>query len=62
MDLDTAGLALLLVDLVAVGGLFVYAWLELRRQTTDIGRVGGVLALAALAFVLYFIGRALLGI
>jgi hypothetical protein len=34
----------------------------LREQTSDLGRVGGVVVLAALAFVLYLVGRAFLGI
>jgi hypothetical protein len=62
MNLDQFGQALLLVDLVAVGGFAVYALLDLRRQTSDAGRVGGVVALMALGYVFYFIGRALLGV
>ena len=62
MNLDQFGQALLLVDLVAVGGFAVYALLDLRRQTSDAGRVGGVFALMALGYVFYFIGRALLGV
>jgi len=45
---------------LAAAGFMVFAWRELREQTSDIGRVGGVVALAALAFVFYFAGRALL--
>jgi hypothetical protein len=62
MNLDQFGQALLLVDLVAVGGFAVYALLDLRRQTSDVGRVGGVVALMALCYVFYFVGRALLGV
>jgi len=62
MNLDQFGQALLLVDLVAVGGFAIYALLDLRRQTSDAGRVGGVVALMALGYVFYFIGRALLGV
>jgi hypothetical protein len=34
----------------------------LQRQTSDVGRIGGVVAIAALCFVFYFIGRAFLGV
>ena len=62
MNLDQLGKLALFIDLIAVGGLLVVGWLDLRRQTSDIGRVGGVVTLAALGFVFYFVGRALLGI
>lgn len=60
MTLESIGRVALLIDVIALGGLLVFAWLDLRRQTTDIGKVGGVTALIALAFVFYFVGRALL--
>lgn len=62
MTLETVGRVALFIDVIAVGGLLVFAWLDLRRQTTDAGKVGGVTALIALAFVFYFAGRALLGL
>jgi hypothetical protein len=60
--LDRIGQAALLIDVVALIGLVAYAWLDLRRQTSDTGKVGGVVALMALCFVFYFAGRALLGV
>ena len=54
------GRIVLLLDALAAAAFLVLAWLDLREQTTDIGRVGGVVALAALAFVFYFVGRAFL--
>jgi|SoimicmetaTmtLPC_FD_contig_61_548007_length_869_multi_2_in_0_out_0_2 hypothetical protein len=60
MTLDLAERIILLLDTLAAAGFMVFAWRELREQTSDIGRVGGVVALAALAFVFYFAGRALL--
>ena len=62
MTLDTVGRIALFIDMIAVGGLIAFAWLDLRRQTSDLGRVGGVTALIALCFVFYFIGRAFLGL
>jgi len=62
MTLDNIGRAVLLVDLVAISAFLILAWWNLREQTTDIGRVGGVVALMALCFVFYFVGRAFLGV
>ena len=59
--LETVGHIALFIDIVAVAALMVFAWLDLRRQTSDLGKVGGVTALIALAFVFYFAGRAFLG-
>ena len=60
MTLDLAERIILLLDTLAAAGFMVFAWRVLREQSSDIGRVGGVVALAALAFVFYFAGRALL--
>ena len=62
MTMHDAGRIVLFLDGLAACVFLVLAWMDLREQTTDIGRVGGVVTLAALAFVLYFIGRAFLGI
>ena len=62
MTLETIGRAALLIDIVAVGALLILTWQALREQSTDIGKVGGVLAIAALSFVLYVVGRAFLGV
>jgi hypothetical protein len=62
MNLDRIGQAALIIDIAAIGAVLVYAWLDLRRQPSDIGKVGGVVALMALCFVFYFAGRALLGV
>jgi len=62
MNLEAIGRITLFADLVAGSCLVVFAWLDLRRQTTDVGRVGGVVALAALSFVLYLVGRSYLTI
>jgi hypothetical protein len=56
------GRIVLFIDALAACAFLVLAWVDLREQTTDIGRVGGVVVLAALAFVLYLVGRAFLGI
>ena len=60
MSLDTIGRSALFVDLIALVCLIAFVWLDLRRQTTDVGKVGGVTVLVALCFVFYFIGRAFL--
>jgi uncharacterized membrane protein YebE (DUF533 family) len=62
MTLDTFERIILLLDTLAAAAFLVLAWRDLREQTTDVGRVGGVVALAALAFVFYFAGRAFLGL
>jgi hypothetical protein len=62
MTLDWAERIILLLDALAAAAFLIFAWRELQEQTSDIGRVGGVVALAALAFVLYFAGRAFLGV
>ena len=62
MALETVGRIALVIDILAIGGLLVFAWIDLRRQTTDSGRVGGVTVLIALSFVFYFVVRALLGV
>ncbi len=62
MTLDTLERTILLLDTLAAAAFLVLAWRDLREQTTDVGRVGGVVALAALAFVFYFAGRAFLGL
>jgi len=62
MTLENIGRAVLLVDLVAISAFLILAWWNLRDQTSDIGRVGGVVALMALCFVFYFVGRAFLGV
>ena len=62
MTLDTLERTILLLDTLAAAAFLVFAWRDLREQTTDVGRVGGVVALAALAFVFYFAGRAFLGL
>jgi hypothetical protein len=56
------GRIVLFIDALAACAFLVLAWVDLREQATDIGRVGGVVVLAALAFVLYLVGRAFLGI
>ena len=60
MTPEFAGKIILTIDAVAIIGLIVFAWLDLRRQTTDAGKVGGVIVLAALCYVLTYVGRALL--
>lgn len=62
MTADALGRILLAVDTIGLLWLIGLAWIDLRTQTSDTGRVGGVVALAALAFVLYYVGRALLGL
>ena len=62
MTLDLAERIIPLLDALAAMAFLVFAWREFQDQTTDIGRVGGVVVLAALAFVLYFAGRAFLGV
>ena len=62
MSLETIGKIALFIDVIAVAGLMVFAWLDLRRQTSDLGKVGGVTVIIALAFVFYFVGRAFLGV
>lgn len=62
MTLEDIGRAVLFIDLVAVCAFLVLAWRALRDQTTDMGKVGGVLAIAALCFVFYWVGRAFLGV
>ncbi|MCL6683465.1 hypothetical protein [Sphingomonas alba] len=60
MTLDLAERIILFLDTAAAAAFIIVAWRDLQRQTTDIGRVGGVVVLAALAFVFYFAGRAFL--
>ena len=48
----------LVLDAIGVGWLLVLAWQDLRQQSSDFGRVGGVLALAALSYALILVGRA----
>ena len=60
--LEIVGQVALFIDVLAVGGLLVFAWIDLRRQTTDVGKIGGVTALIALCFVFYFVGRAFLAV
>ena len=62
MTLESFGRIALIIDVIALAGLLVFAWLDLRRQTTDAGKIGGVTALIALCFVFYFVGRAFLGV
>ena len=62
MTAHEAGRIVLFLDVLAASAFLVIAWVDLRDQTTDIGRVGGVVVLAALSFVLYLVGRAFLGI
>ena len=62
MTAHDVGRIVLFIDALAACAFLVLAWVDLREQTTDIGRVGGVVVLAALAFVLYLVGRAFLGI
>ena len=62
MTLENIGRAVLLIDVVGICALLILAWQDLREQTSDFGRVGGVVAIAALSFVLYLVGRALLEI
>ena len=58
MTLDLAERIILFLDVAAAAAFLLLAWRELQRQTSDIGRVGTVVVLAALAFVFYFAGRA----
>jgi hypothetical protein len=60
MTIEDLGRAVLFIDCLAACAMLCVAWVDLRDQTSDMGRVGGVVALAALAFVLYFTGRAFL--
>ena len=62
MTLGGAGRIILFLDVLAAAAFMVVAWVDLRDQTTDLGRIGGVMVLAALAFVLYVFARAFLGI
>jgi hypothetical protein len=62
MTLDALQRIILFLDAAAAAAFLIAVWRDLREQTTDIGRVGGVVALAALAFVFYFAGRAFLGL
>ena len=62
MTAHDVGRIVLFIDALAACAFLVLAWVDLREQATDIGRVGGVVVLAALAFVLYLVGRAFLGI
>jgi hypothetical protein len=62
MSFELAERMILFIDAIGVIGLLTYAWIDLQRQTSDLGRVGGVVAIAALCFVFYFIGRAFLGV
>ena len=62
MTADSVGQILLALDLIGLTWLIGLAWLDLREQSSDVGRVGGVVALAALVFVMYYVARALLGI
>ena len=62
MTAHDVGRIVLFIDALAACAFLVLAWVDLREQATDIGRVGGVVVLAALAIVLYLVGRAFLGI
>ena len=62
MTLHDAGRLILFLDALAAAAFVVIAWVDLRDQSNDIGRVGGVVVLAALVLVLYLVGRAFLGI
>ena len=61
MPLEALGRVVLFIDLIAAGAFIMFAWLDLRRQTTDLGKVGGATILIALCFVFYLIGSALFG-
>ncbi len=58
MLVETVGKILLFVDLIGIAILTVFIWLDLRRQTSDFGKIGSVTVLIALCFVFYFLGRA----
>jgi hypothetical protein len=55
---ETIARIALFLDLIGITILIVFIWLDLRRQTSDFGKVGSVTVLIALCFVLYFVGRA----
>jgi hypothetical protein len=62
MILDHVGRAIAFIDIVGTCVLLILAWHDLREQTTDSGRVGGVMAIAALCFAFYLVGRAFIGV
>lgn len=59
MQVETIARVALFVDLIGIAILIVLVWLDLRRQTSDFGKVGSVTVLIMLCCVFYFVGRAL---
>jgi hypothetical protein len=62
VTLKDAGGIILFLDFIGALWLTGLLWIDLRQQTSDIGRVGGVVMLIAAAYALFAIGRALLGV
>ena len=62
MTLKDAGSIILALDFIGALWLTGVLWIDLRKQTSDAGRVGGVVVLIAAAYALFAIGRALLGV
>jgi hypothetical protein len=58
MQVETIGRIALFVDLIGIAILIVFVWLDLRLQTSDIGKVGSVTVLILLSCIFYFLGRA----
>jgi hypothetical protein len=59
MSLEDFGQVILALDFLGVLWLAGVTWIDLRHQSSDAGRVGGVVVLAALVYALFLIGRAL---
>jgi hypothetical protein len=62
MQVETIGRIALFADLIGIAILIVFVWLDLRRQTSDFGKLGSVTVLILLCFVFYFVGRAFLSL
>jgi len=62
MQMETIGRIALFVDLIGIAILIVFIWLDLRRQTSDFGKVGSVTMLILLCWIFYFVARAFLSL